>query len=284
MQGKLILLVFKDFFSMDCMMYTMDSVLTSRLVTDDELMMQVEMTPAAFWELFERHCQSIFRYYAVRSNGDLERAREMTAIVFWAILQTYKTFHEERFVPWLFSIAWDVLDAHRRGVKDIKSEDNTQSTATFKAQKLGANPAENRQMLRALRSIPFYPREALYLRYFAGLNACDIASFMDLSEADVRCAVYHGLLLFDSQIVSEARVDFPVGEKLILVADIYDFYLSDWLRGYTPRVDAPIETIRATNRLQSLREAITLRPEMQSALRGQLERMIRSAPASGERL
>jgi len=247
-------------------------------------MAQVETTPAAFWELFERHCQSVFRYYALRANGDLERAREMTANVFRAMLQMHKTFHEERFAPWLFGIAWDVLNAHRRGVKDTKSEDNTQSTATFKAQKLGSNPGENRQVLRALRSIPFYPREALYLRYFAGLNARDIAFLMDLNEADVRRAVYQGLLLFDAQIVSETRVNFPVGEKLVLAADVYDFYLSDWLGGNTPRVDAPLETIRATNRLRSLREAITLRPEMQAALRGQLERMIRSAPASGERL
>jgi DNA-directed RNA polymerase specialized sigma24 family protein len=253
-------------------------------VTDDELMAQVENTPAAFWELFERHCQSVFRYYAVRANGDLERAREMTAQAFWVALQKSRTFHGEGFIPWLFGIAWDVLNAHRQRANEQKSKDNIQSTATFKAQKLGANPEENRQMLRVLRSVPFYPRETLYLRYFAGLNVCDIASFMDLSEADVRSAVYQGLLLLDSQIVSERRTDFPVGEKLVLVADIYDFYLSDWLRGNTPRVDAPTEAIRATNRLQSMREAVSLHPDMQAALRDRLNRMIHSVPGSSERL
>jgi DNA-directed RNA polymerase specialized sigma24 family protein len=266
---------------MDCMNYPIDSVSTSSCATDEELMAQVETTPAAFWELFERHCQSVFRYYAVRANGNLERARELTVSVFWTALQKYKTFHKERFVPWFFGVAWDVFNAHRLQA-DVKRL-HFHSPVTFNAQKVSVSSVGNHQALRALRSIPFYARETLYLRYFAEVKAHDIAFLMDLSETEVRTAVYQGLLHF-SQIDSGTPAALPMEEELASFAELYDVFLTDWLAGVTPQVNMPAEAIRATNRLRSLREAITLRPEMQAVLRGQLERMICSAPASGERL
>jgi RNA polymerase sigma-70 factor (ECF subfamily) len=60
--------------------------------------------------------------------------------------------------------------------------------------------AEDRELLRAVLSLPFKDRHAIYLHYFDGLSFADVGEVLGISEVAARVRVHRALQRLRSQL------------------------------------------------------------------------------------
>src|SRR5512141_2659292 len=155
---------------------------TNHLSSDREIISdQAAWNRATFREMMEQYNQQLYRYYAVHSGGDFSRAQELTVETFSTIFQRMVPYRSN-FASWLFGIAWAVWNAHDR-------PEQSQVDAVHLS-----------RSLTSLRSLSFYPRETLFLRFFAGIDTKPIATLMNKSEANTKLLVYQGVVQFHAPL------------------------------------------------------------------------------------
>ena len=153
--------------------------------------------PIPFEEILQRHQREIMRYL-LRLSGDREDAADLFQETWLRAYRAYPRLDPNREVrPWLYTIAVNLCrnrardGARRRRV--IVAVDDEKSPAKGR-RKVYRSMSENdgyavvhlRELISAL---PAKQREALGLRYFAGLEYAEIAAAMDCSQQSARANV-----------------------------------------------------------------------------------------------
>jgi RNA polymerase sigma-70 factor (ECF subfamily) len=145
--------------------------------------------PWAFGRLFDHYNEPIYRYIVSRVHRPTD-AEDLTQLVFVKALEALPRY-ESRGVPfggWLFRLARNaVIDfvrtRHQHAGLDAAAEHATPDTAPD-------DQAIDRQMLDAvadaLTELTEEQREAIALRFFAGLSAREAAEAMGKQEGTVR--------------------------------------------------------------------------------------------------
>lgn len=151
---------------------------------DDELALAARTDPEAFGLLYRRHRLSVYRYLRSRTTSD-DDAIELTATTFERALVAMPRYRPRGggVVAWLVRIARNAaIDAGRRTSVIPLDTDLVDRRA-------GASPEavaitnENRQALaKALAALPEAQREAVILRYAAGLTARQIGEVLGKSD------------------------------------------------------------------------------------------------------
>ncbi len=152
--------------------------------------------PEAFGALFDRFYGPVHRFVAARV-GRPSDAEDLAQLVFVKALEALPRY-EQRGVPfggWLFRLARNVVIDHIR----TRREHATLDVAVERAD-LGDGPDELAQMrqemdsvARAMRRLTPEQREAIELRFFAGLSAKEAAEAMGRQEGTVRGLQVRGL-------------------------------------------------------------------------------------------
>ena len=150
---------------------------------DDTIAACARTDPSAFHVLYERHWPSVYRYLRARTGRD-DDAADLAATTFERALAGLRGYRSGSagFRAWLARIARNAaIDASRR------------RRATEPIERIGlAEPgpealvldAERSRELRAyVAALPDAQRDAVILRYAAGLNAREIGSVIGKSEA-----------------------------------------------------------------------------------------------------
>ncbi|MEW5992530.1 MAG: sigma-70 family RNA polymerase sigma factor [Chloroflexota bacterium] len=145
--------------------------------------------PWAFGRLFDEYHEPVYRFIANRVNRPAD-AEDLTQLVFVKALEALPRY-EVRGVPfggWLFRLARNTIIDHARTRHDHAELDAAADRATD-----DAGPDEVtllRQDLdavaRALADLTDEQREAIELRFFAGLSAREAAEAMGKQEGTVR--------------------------------------------------------------------------------------------------
>ncbi len=254
-----------------------------RILSDEDLMAQVDQDRDAFIQLYERYCGPLFRYFSIQTNGDTQLASELTVQTFHVMLWQHKSFEMESFPGWLFGLAWDVLNSckHQKYLQEPVTK--PVYFTTYKGNGAYLDRAEASRMLEILRSLPFYQRETLYLRFFAGLAPKDVSILMDKEESDVKLLVYQGVNAFASQYRHHAPVIFSQDVQSIL-AEAYDLHLSMFLAGGNSGINLPPDDGDATKCLEDLRNAFSLGRGLRADILRRLEALMYSNILSGRRL
>jgi len=145
--------------------------------------------PWAFGRLFDEYHEPVFRFIANRVNRPSD-AEDLTQLVFVKALEALPRY-EQRGVPfggWLFRLARNTIIDHARTRHDHAELDAAADRATDEAgpeattllrQDLDA-------VARALAGLTDEQREAIELRFFAGLSAREAAEAMGKQEGTVR--------------------------------------------------------------------------------------------------
>jgi RNA polymerase sigma-70 factor, ECF subfamily len=145
--------------------------------------------PESFGLLFDRYHGPVHRYVAARV-GRPSDAEDLTQLVFVKALEALPRY-ESRGVPfggWLFRLARNVVIDHVR----TRREHTTLDLAAERASpdggpdQLAALRQELDGVAAALRRLTPDQREAIELRFFAGLSAKEAAVAMDRQEGTVR--------------------------------------------------------------------------------------------------
>ena len=149
-----------------------------------------------FLETLQRYERPLIRY-AHGYTGDLEDARDIVQDVFVKLSQHLATLDHERLAPWLFTVCRNrALDHHRKHQRLVVMETETLDLET------SADPAPNdameqRETATALRelieTLPVRQREAVRLKFIAGLDYQQISAAMQTSIGNVGYLIHHGV-------------------------------------------------------------------------------------------
>ena len=153
---------------------------------DDAIAEAARRDPSAFRVLYERHWPSVYRYLRSRTATD-DDAADLAATTFERALAGVRGYRPgpSGFRAWLLRIARNAaIDASRRR----RATTPIEATAGIGLDESGPEArvldAERSRELQALiAALPDAQRDAVVLRYAAGLNAREIGSVIGKSEA-----------------------------------------------------------------------------------------------------
>lgn len=165
-----------------------DEALARAAAADDEALARAAAADRrAFAAIYERYRTPVFRYLRARTASD-DEAQELSAMTFERALQAIDRFQPVGggMAAWLIRIARNAhLDQLRRAARGA-------SAVAYQA--TSATDAEDDVILRTLvDALPATQREAVQLRFAAGLTAREIGRVLDISEAAAQKQVERGL-------------------------------------------------------------------------------------------
>ena len=155
---------------------------------DDWLAVAARTDPDAFASLYQTYVERVYRYVVVRGSSEHD-AEDLTALTFERALRGIGGYHPGGVgvLPWLLRIARNAsIDAHRRRVARasipleqwplVVDHSPTPEQAAIAAE-------QRREVLGQLAALPQAQRDAIALRYAAGLSCREIAAVLGKSEA-----------------------------------------------------------------------------------------------------
>jgi RNA polymerase sigma-70 factor (ECF subfamily) len=151
---------------------------------DDELALAARTDAAAFGVLYERHRLAVFRYLRTRTRTE-DEAAELTAVAFERALAAMPRYRPTGggVVAWLLRIARNAaIDAGRR-TQTVPFETELADAAGAASPEASAIERERLAgVAAAVDRLPDVQREALALRYAAGLTAREIGAALGKTE------------------------------------------------------------------------------------------------------
>ena len=152
----------------------------------------------AFADLVEAYKGPVFRL-AFRMTGSAQDADDLSQQIFLRAFETLGRFRRgERFFPWLYTVALNVIRSHLRRSKALP-EAGTGHGAP-EAEDPRGNPADaaagrerSRRIQGYLMRLPPAVREVMILRFYEGMSFEDIAALTGASLSSAKMKVYRGL-------------------------------------------------------------------------------------------
>ena len=151
------------------------------------------MRDEQFERLYEQHAQPLFGFLVYRT-GDRVLAEDLLADTFERVYRSRASFSRRRGTEkaWLYTIALNLLRDHARRAR---AEERALEKVGARADG-GTAPdaiAEHGDLMRALRGLADEEREAIALRYGAGLTVPEIAKLKGEKLTTAEGRVYRGL-------------------------------------------------------------------------------------------
>jgi RNA polymerase sigma-70 factor (ECF subfamily) len=151
---------------------------------DEELALTARTDPEAFGLLYERHRLAVFRYLRTRTRSE-DDAGELTAVVFERALTAIPRYRPTGggIAAWLIRIARNAaVDAGRRGSAIPLVDDLPHGHGPNEPEESVIAEEATASLLAAVNSLPPIQREAIALRYAAGLTARQIGDVLGKSD------------------------------------------------------------------------------------------------------
>ncbi len=165
--------------------------------------------PAAFAKLYDRYVDAIHAY-VYHQTGSWERAEDVTATTFMRAYAEIGKF-EWRGVPysaWLYRVASNlVLRDHRRPgwielPEGLADPGEGPEAAALRSEQV-------RRIQAAVRRLSPDQRQAITLRFGAGLRNAEVAQVMRKSEGAVKLLVFRALRSLERRLGPEFESHFP---------------------------------------------------------------------------
>jgi RNA polymerase sigma-70 factor (ECF subfamily) len=153
--------------------------------------------PLLFETLLQRHEREIMRYL-LRVSGDRDDAADLFQETWLRAYRAYPRLQPESDArPWLYAIATNLCrNRTRNGARRARVivSDSEESSAADTTGRHHHSPQENDgyamvHIRELIAHLPIKQRQALYLRYFGGMEYAEIATTMDCSPESARANV-----------------------------------------------------------------------------------------------
>jgi RNA polymerase sigma-70 factor (ECF subfamily) len=154
------------------------------LERDEELALEARSDPGAFGVLYQRHRLAVFRYLRTRTASE-DDAAELTAITFERALAAMPRYRSSGggVLAWLLRIARNAaIDASRRTSAVPIVVDAVDERAASSPEAAVLDSEARSTLADAVNRLPQVQREALALRYAAGLTAREIGAVLGKTE------------------------------------------------------------------------------------------------------
>ena len=149
-----------------------------------------------FNDTLQRYERPLIRY-AQSLVGQLDDARDIVQDVFLRFSQSIHTIDPERLAPWLFTVcknrATDHLRKHHRLVVmetetlDLEISPAAEPGFAMEQEETSAT------LHRLLKTLPEKQREAIRMKFIAGLSYKEISHAMETSVGNVGYLIHHGV-------------------------------------------------------------------------------------------
>jgi RNA polymerase sigma-70 factor (ECF subfamily) len=156
---------------------------------DVELARAATKDRAAFGAIYERHRTSVYRYLRARTATDAD-AQDLTATTFERAMGSIHRFQPVGggMVAWLIRIA---RNAH---LDTLRQQQRRGTEVASDAPEPAIDPSDDEVVLRSLiDGLPDTQRDAIQLRFAAGLTAREIGGVLGITEAAAQKQVERGL-------------------------------------------------------------------------------------------
>lgn len=182
--------------------------LASEAPLDERLAVEARTDADAFARLYERHVDRIYRYLRARGASD-DVAAELAAVTFERALSNIHRYRPGKagFAGWLVGIA-------RNAFIDVARRHTSRSVDLAEAAGLAAPDTspedtaiaaeERRWILGFVARLPDVQRDALALRFAAGLSSREIATVIGKSEAATKKLLTRSLAVLKEAIRNDA--------------------------------------------------------------------------------
>lgn len=162
---------------------------------DEDLALAARSDRAAFGLLYDRHRLAVFRYLRARTATE-DDAAELTAIAFERALAAIDRYRPSGggFLAWLLRIARNAaIDVARRRPPGPLAADLVDDRRAIGPEAALLDREARVALAAAIERLPEVQREAIALRYAAGLTAREIGAVLDKSEAATQKLLSRGL-------------------------------------------------------------------------------------------
>lgn len=151
--------------------------------------------PALFQNLYDRYFDQIYSYVYYHC-GSREQAEDITAATFQRGLEDLPNF-QWRGVPysaWLYRVAGNVLSRDRRRPAWLELQDiQYRGDEPDQPEALVLQMEENSRLQEAIQALPPDQRQAILLRFFAGMRNKEVGTVMNRSEGAVKLLVFRAV-------------------------------------------------------------------------------------------
>jgi RNA polymerase sigma-70 factor (ECF subfamily) len=153
--------------------------------------------PLPFEALLQRHEREIMRYL-LRMSGDRDDAADLFQETWLRAYRAYPQLHPESDVrPWLYAIATNLCrnrarNGARRARVIVTDSEECLAADTTGGHHCSFYETDSYAMVhlrQRIAGLPIKQRQALYLRYFGGLDYAEIATAMGCSQESARANV-----------------------------------------------------------------------------------------------
>jgi RNA polymerase sigma-70 factor (ECF subfamily) len=172
---------------MESVSETARAVESQRADDDERLALAARTDAAAFAELYARHREKVFGYLRVRTPSD-EEALDLTAVTFERALRAVARYRRDGsgVVAWLIRIARNAaIDQYRRAKArpvEVSLVEATLVRGGDDPEAAAIASEEHGQLRHLVRNLPEAQRDALAMRYAAGLTAGEIGRAIGKTE------------------------------------------------------------------------------------------------------
>ncbi len=154
--------------------------------------------PSLFESLLERYQRPLVRY-ALTYTPNLEDARDIVQDTFIKFSAALPSLDPERIAPWLFTVCKNhAVDHHRKHHRLIPMEtaalelESPPDTAPSPSEDLEHSETAT-ELHRLIAQLPERQREAVKLKFIAGLDYKQISQAMDTTIGNVGYLIHHGV-------------------------------------------------------------------------------------------
>ena len=166
----------------------------------------------AFALLVDAYKGPVFRL-AFRMTGSSRDADDLSQEIFLRAFQHLGRFRQgERFFPWLYTVALNVIRNHLRKGKAVPEGESARGVPEVEDPR--DDPADavvSRERSRRIRGylmrLPTAVREILVLRFYEGMSFEDVAALTGDSLGSVKMKAYRGLEKIRGMMEEEGFVD-----------------------------------------------------------------------------
>jgi RNA polymerase sigma-70 factor, ECF subfamily len=167
----------------------------AELEDEHQLIEAAKQDPARFQELYDRYFDQIYSYVYYH-GGSREQAEDITAATFQRGLEDLPNF-QWRGVPysaWLYRVAGNLLSRDRRRPAWLELLDTQyRGDQPEEPDEVVLRRDENSRLHDAIRSLPSDQRQAILLRFFAGMRNKEVGRVMNRSEGAVKLLVFRAV-------------------------------------------------------------------------------------------
>jgi RNA polymerase sigma-70 factor (ECF subfamily) len=162
----------------------------------DNLVSEALTSPEALEELCDHYVPRIYNF-VLRRVGRVQDAEDITSIVFEKVILNLRSFDESRasFSTWIYRIATNcVTDYYRSKGRKRESSLDDEAMGLRHPGDAGLQSADlHVALLDLLRQLPPRYREAVALRYFAGMRVQEVAETLGITESAASKRILRGL-------------------------------------------------------------------------------------------